>query len=379
MIKVLFITINLGGGGAERVLVNLVNHLDQDKYDITVETMFSGGVNVQNLANHITYTCRKAPFLKGIAKIFRFIPSNVLFNYFVKESDYDIIIAFMHGTPVKIVSGCKTKKAKKIAWLHNGDPQHGSFFIPWFSEKKAFRAYDSMDKLVGVSESVSRAFSEYTGISRDKVITKYNTNDTEKIIQLGREPYSFDFDNNDIVVCSVGGLALIKGYDRLINVSVKLHNEGYIFNLVIVGKGPDKDKLQQQISELHADDYIRLLGFQENPYRIMKNSDVFISSSRQEGMATVLTEAMTLGLPVISTDVSGAREVLGNNNEFGIVVDNSEDGIYNGLKTMLRNNSMREKYSEISKIRAQRFNIENTINEVDELFSSLKNELQRKH
>ena len=374
MIKVLFITINLGGGGAERVLVNLVNHLDKNKYDITVETMFSGGVNVRNLANHITYKCRKAPCPKGIAKIFRFIPSSILFHFFINENDYDIIIAFMHGIPVKIVAGCKSEKTKKIAWLHNGDPQHGSFFIPWFSEKKAFRAYDSMDKLVGVSESVSRAFSEYTGISRDKVITKYNTNDTEKIIQLGREPYSFDFDNNDIVVCSVGGLALIKGYDRLINVSVKLHNEGYSFNLVIVGKGPDKEKLQQQILELQAGDYIRLLGFQENPYRIMKNSDIFISSSRQEGMATVLSEAMTLGLPVISTDVSGAKEVLGEHNEFGLVVDNTEDGIYNGLKTMLCNNSIRKKYSEISITRAQLFNKENTINDVDELFSSLINE-----
>lgn len=378
MIKVLFITINLGGGGAERVLVNLVNHLDKNKYDITVETMFSGGVNVQNLADHITYICRKAPCPKGIAKIFRFIPSSILFHFFINENDYDydydIIIAFMHGIPVKIVAGCKSEKTKKIAWLHNGDPQHGSFFIPWFSEKKAFRAYDSMDKLVGVSESVSRAFSEYTGISRDKVITKYNTNDTEKIIQLGREPYSFDFDNNDIVVCSVGGLALIKGYDRLINVSVKLHNEGYRFNLVIVGKGPEKNKLQQQISVLQASEYIKLLGFQENPYNIMKNSDVFISSSRQEGMATVLLEAMTLGLPVISTDVSGAKEVLGENNEFGIVVDNSEDGIYNGLKTMLCNNSMRKKYSEVSTIGSKRFNTESTINEVDKLFSSLINE-----
>lgn len=371
MIKVLFLTINLGGGGAERVLVNLANHLDKDCYEITIETMFSGGVNVSLLDPHINYICRNAPCPKGITQLFRLIPERMLFNYFIKDKDYDIIIAFMHGSPVKVVAGCREKNIKKIAWLHNGNPENGSFFVPWVTEKQAINAYNSMDKIVGVSKSVSQAFIAYTGIDNNKVTAKYNTNDTDRIKKMAEEPFLFEFKNNFPVICSVGGLAKAKGYDRLINVASKLHNEGLQFNVAIVGKGPDEQALKKQISELNADEYIHLLGFYDNPYKIMKNSDIFISTSRTEGLATVLTEALTLGLPIVSTNVSGAKEVLGENNEYGLVVENDEKGIYTGIKTMMMNKEARFRYSKNAVNRSIFFDTKNTVKEVDKMLKEL--------
>lgn len=372
MIKVLFFTINLGGGGAERVLVNLVNHMDKTRFDITVETMFVGGVNAELLEPHIHYICRRAPFFKGITQLFRFIPERALFRYFIQDGDYDIIIAYMHGSPVKVIAGCRDKKTRKVAWLHNGNPESGSFFTPWFSKKRAIKAYASMDQIVGVSRSVSEAFVRYTGISEQKVTTKYNTNDTERILTLANEPFTFaDKRDDSPVVCSVGGLSHVKGYDRLIRATARLHNEGVPFYLAIVGKGPDEGALRAQIAELQAENYIRLLGFQKNPYNIMKNADVFISSSRTEGLATVLTEALTVGLPVVSTDVSGAKEVLGEHNEYGLVVENSEEGIYEGLKQMLLNCELRDRYAANAVKRSQSFDTDHTVKEVDTMLRGL--------
>lgn len=178
MTILLFLIHTLGGGGAEKALVNLVNHLDSSKYDITVETMFDDGVNAKSLKPHIHYISKHAPCPKGISKILRFVPSNLLYHYFVGKAEYDVLIAYMHGAPVKVIS-CN-KKAKKIAWLHNGNPEMSTMFSCWFSKSNAFKSYKSCDVVVGVCNSVSDAFAEYTGIS-ENVKVVYNTLDTDYI------------------------------------------------------------------------------------------------------------------------------------------------------------------------------------------------------
>ena len=164
----------------------------------------------------------------------------------------------------------------------------------------------------------------------------------------------------------------MKGYDRLIRCAIRLHNEGFSFRLVILGKGPEEAAYRKLIEENSAEDYIKLLGFRENPYQIMKHASFFVSSSRSEGMASVLIEALTLGLPVISTDVSGAREVLGCNNEFGLVVDNSEEGIDCGVRAFLQNSRLLEHYHTFAADRAERFGSERTVSEVEALLQEIR-------
>ena len=103
----------------------------------------------------------------------------------------------------------------------------------------------------------------------------------------------------------------------------------------------------------------------------MAHSSAYILSSRSEGLATVLTEALTLGMPIISTDVSGAKEVLGEKNEYGLVVDNSKDGIYQGMKEFLTNQSIIKEFREKAFERAKFFNAENTVLKVERFFEGL--------
>ena len=81
MIKVLFLTPNLGGGGAEKVLVNLVNNMDKSKFDITVETIFNGGVNADRLTPDVKYVCRKKKLFPGVTRVYACFSSKALYHY----------------------------------------------------------------------------------------------------------------------------------------------------------------------------------------------------------------------------------------------------------------------------------------------------------
>ena len=367
MKKLLFLIHTLGGGGAEKALVNLVNNLDASKYDITVQTMFGDGVNVKNLKTHIHYVSKNAPCPKGISIILKFIPSKILYKYFVGSRQYDVLIAYMHGAPVKVITG--NKKARKIAWLHNGNPETSTMFASWLSLKKAIEAYDSCDSIIGVCKSVSDAFSQYTKIT-DKVKVVYNTLDTDCILEQAKHSVPISIDEKSINMVSIGRLSKEKGYLRLIDVCKKLKENNYQFRLFIIGEGSEEAVLRNQIKELSLENEVKLLGYFENPYNFVDKCNIFICSSYTEGLSTATIEALILGKAIVSTNVSGAFEILGN-NEYGLVVENSIEGIYDGLKKYLDNSDFMNKYGLKAKQRGKFFSISNTVNLAEEVIDDV--------
>lgn len=367
MKKVLFLIHTLGGGGAEKALVNLVNNMDAKKYDITVETMFDDGINANRLKPHIHYVSKHAPCPKGISKILRFIPSGFLYRYFIGENIYDVLVAYMHGAPVKVNFG--NKNAKKIAWLHNGNPEASTMFSCWFSKKSAFKAYKSCDYVVGVCKSVSESFSEFTGIF-DNVKVVYNTFDIERIYSLRNEPIKIKFDSNCVNLVSVGRLGKEKGYSRLINICKQLKDEKYLLKLYLIGTGAEENNLKEKIKQLSLENEVILLGYRENPYKYVDKCDLFICSSFTEGLSTATIEALILGKAILSTDVSGAHEILGD-NEYGIITENSSEGIYNGLKYLLNNKELIKEYGMKAKKRADYFSMENTVKAAEMLLDEV--------
>ncbi|MBR6477103.1 MAG: glycosyltransferase, partial [Lachnospiraceae bacterium] len=290
---------------------------------------------------------------------------------FIGKEKYDVLIAYMHGAPVKVLSGCPDKGAKRIAWLHNGDVQKALFFDFWLSEKKAFRAYDSFHAIAAVADSVRSAFEEYTGI-RGKTHTVYNTNDFKKIEQMAASGHSFP-QGRGLEICAAGKLAEQKGFDRLIGAAAKLREEGYSFHVSIMGTGAEdyKEQLIKMIRDLKAEGYVELMGFQSNPFAIMAASDLYVLSSRWEGLATVLTEALIVGTPIVATDVSGTKEVLGENSEYGLVMPNSEEGIYEGIKRFLDDPGLLEQYRKKASERAEFFRPEKTVAQAEKLIDAV--------
>ena len=113
-----------------------------------------------------------------------------------------------------------------------------------------------------------------------------------------------------------------------------------------------------------------MLGFTDNPYPYFKNADFYVLSSRYEGFPTVLFEAITLKKNIIATDVSGVGEML-EEGRLGMMVENSEEGIYQGMKTALQEPELFQKYQEELKDYQMPFNLENSVNALMKIIDDL--------
>ena len=119
------------------------------------------------------------------------------------------------------------------------------------------------------------------------------------------------------------------------------------------------------------DGQLTLLGYQTNPYKYVKNCDLFVCGSYAEGFSTAATEALIVGTPVCTVEVSGMKEMLGENNEYGIVTENSENALYQGIKMLLDNPDLLAHYKKQAEVRGKEFSTEKTVNAVEDMLISL--------
>ena len=370
MKKILFLIPNLAHGGAERVLVNLVNNLDRTKYDITVQTLFDVGVNRQYLQAHVHYIPGAKKQFRGNTTIMKFISPERLYQHIVKEN-YDILVSYLEGPTSRILAGCHDSGIKKVAWIHIELPTPKQAAIGFRAPKEALRLYNSYDRLVAVATSVRRVFLDSLPV-HTPIDVLYNTNETEKIVELSKkEPNDPMFPDGGIRICSVAKLAAPKGYDRLLKVHKRLLDEGFPHSIYLIGIGEDQKKLEAQARYLGVETSFHMIGFRDNPYQYVSRCDLYVCSSRREGFSTAVTEALIVGTPVVSTNCSGARELLGEHDEYGVVVENSEEGIYHGIKRMLACPDLLAYYKKQATLRGRAFSRDETVRAVERMLDSL--------
>ena len=111
-------------------------------------------------------------------------------------------------------------------------------------------------------------------------------------------------------------------------------------------------------------------GSKENPYKYVAKADLFVCSSRREGFSTAVSESLVLGIPVVTTEVSGMKEMLGD-DEFGIITANSEDALYLGIKRFLDNPKLLKHYRSKAVERGSIFNAETTVKAVEDMMLGL--------
>lgn len=376
MKSILFFIPTLGGGGAERVLVNLVNNLDKTKYKITVQTLFDAGVNKEMLAGHIEYCSNFKYVIPANTKLFKLFSPKFLYNRLIGRK-YDIAVSYLEGPTERIIAGCPYSGTKLVNWIHVEQHTVKCASYSYRNFKEAQRCIDEYDRTICVAETVKDDILNIFHFSHPCEVL-YNTNENDKIIGLAKESIANDIYSKDgFNVVSVGRLIEQKGYDRLINVHKRLLKEGIKHHIYIVGAGELEDKLKDQAQSLGVEGTFHFLGFHKNPYKYIAKADMFVCSSRREGFSTAVTEALLLGLPVVSTNCSGAYELLGKNNEYGIVTENSEEGIYEGIKRMFLNETTLVHYREQSTIRAPKFSKAETLRAVERMLSSLSDNLKQ--
>lgn len=336
MKKVLFLIYKLVGGGAEKVLVDIVNHIDHTLYDVTVMTIADCSSDAHLLNSNIKYDyIFKGRWKEDRAffKLFKRASPQFLHQFLIKDQ-YDIEISALEGIPAKIISGCQNTSTKKIAFIH-ADASN----IAWPSNryKDFYQEYDSynhFDHLIFVSNNTRKKFIEKFNIELIKTVVIYNPFDFQKIEKMSLEQIDDYKKTSNFLFCAIGRLESVKGFDRLIDAFHEMHKQFPYASLLIIGEGKERDFLSKKINEHKLNNHITLLGYRTNPYKYLKFSDCYICSSRSEGLSSTVIEAMILNVPIIATDCGGMDEIL-KEYQKGIIVNNETEGLIRGMGQFL--------------------------------------------
>ncbi|MBQ3427192.1 MAG: glycosyltransferase [Clostridia bacterium] len=369
MKKVLFFIDTLGHGGAEKVLVNLVNRLDRDKYDITLMTIFDEGVNRKYLYDDIKYKYIFKNVFRGNVMFFKLFTPKWLYKHFVRER-YDLVVSYLEGNTTRILSGCPFTDTKKLAWVHI-EMDEKTRFYPYRSKKECKACYDKFDRIVCVSNTVKDSFVYQLGELKGLCV-KYNTVDSDHIKKCAEEKTEdINFDPECINIISVGRLIEQKSYKRLLSVLKNLIYKGFNVKLYIIGEGSQRNMLERYIASNDLSDKAFLIGFKDNPWKYVSKADLFVCSSRSEGFSTAVTEALILGVPVVTTRCSGMTEMLGENNEYGIITKNNEDSLQKGIEYILSDKELLKSYAQKAAIRGERFKASETVKAVEKMMDEV--------
>lgn len=369
MIRILFLIHDLGQGGAEKVLVNLVNNMDPAKFDISVTALFGGGVNEQFLKPHIHYRAVFKKAFPGNSHIMKLFSPRQLHRLCVKEH-YDIEVSYLEGPSARIISGCTDENTKLVSWVHVEQHTMIAIASSFRNEEEAIACYKRFDQTVCVSDYVRDDFSSIVPLD-NPVTVLYNTVESNTVLQMATEAVSISFDPHFFHITAVGTLKQSKGYMRLLHIIKRLKDENYPVRLYVLGIGPLKQDMEAYIREQGLQSNVMLLGYQTNPYKYVARCDLLACASFAEGFLTAVTEALIVGTPVCTVEVSGMKELLGDNNEYGIVTGNTEEALYQGIRALLDDPSLLAHYKEQAARRGKDFDTAKTVQAVEEMLKKL--------
>jgi len=384
--KVIFHSGSLRMGGLERILVEVLQNIDLDKFDIKLliedefkeENIFEKDIpkeikitylipenvlqktkklreNKKNIISKIGYNI--------MMQVERYIRNKNLMK-FLKCNKAEVLIDFDNGLSKDIH---RIKKMKKIAWLHNS--------IPKLKKKKSKierfgKRLNNYDLIVAICDDMKVETEKIFPYLKGRVIRIYNPFNFERIKSLASDDSHLSKKEKWMLkekyIVSVSRLDNVqKDYPTLLKAFKKLKENGLEEKLYIVGDGPSRKEIENQISDLKLEEEVKLLGQQKNPYIWMKNANLFVHSSKYEGLPTVLIEAMILDTVIVSSDCpTGPREIL-DNGRCGILVKVEDvEELVQGVESGIKN---KDKYLEKLKRRVEEFSSKNIIKEYEEI------------
>lgn len=340
MKKIVFGITSLNLGGAERVLVDIVNRLNSE-YDITIFTLYKGGEFEKAVSDNVKIKSLYDTQYKNMSKLEKIFISlklllmkNAIYNKNIKQEKYNTEIAFLEG-PITRLFSTKNVNTKKIAWVHNDISQvFGNSLKAKIKKKYDKKVYNKYKKIIFVSKDNLEKFENtYSNINKDKLKLIYNYIDAQNVLKKANIDENIELEQEKVNIVTVARLTKQKAIDRLVNVHKKLIDNGIMHNIYVIGDGPQKEILHKQIKEANVGKTFKLLGKKENPYPYIKKANIFCLLSEYEGYGMVIEEAKILDKFIIITNTA-AREAIANYKN-SLIVENNEERIYDGLKKII--------------------------------------------
>ena len=366
--RLIFITAALSYGGAERVMVNLINRLARGKYKIAL-VFFENKLGYhRDLPSSVRLICldkkNRWDFLKLIFRL-----RKVIIDY--KPS---VVISFLYY--INIVTVLSTLFLKRDFRLILSERTYHRLYLRHerFAQIKRWFmrfAYKKADRIVVVSESIGKALREDFAISPERLKTIYNPVDFELISNMSKNEIMHPFfQNKDArIIIAAGRLIIQKRFDRLLRIFSMVREKQDNVYLIIVGSGELCSELESLASALKISECVDFVGYQDNPYAWISKADIFTLTSDCEGFPNVILEAMTCGTPVISADCpSGPNEIIEDRKDGILIHPSDEIKFRDAILELLGDSGLRKALAENARKKIERFSVQKITAQYEEAF-----------
>lgn len=392
MKKIAIITPTLANGGAERIISTISQSLTfREQYSLKIITF-------DNSSNDYLFDCEvidlRERFSKELNSIkpIKFINYIKIINKIKNEMKFDIVLSFMEN--MGIVNAITRKNETTIHVV-------SSYLSGQFEYSKSIKNnlyvylfrllirifFNKLDGILTISKESKIDLIENFKIAKNKIIVSYNPYDIKMINRMS-EKDKIQKDSNIIRIVNMGSLIDVKAQWNILRAFQILAEKYNHLELMLIGRGENEKYLKDMTSKYNLNGKVKFIGYDTNPFKYLKSSDIYVMSSVREGLPNALIEAMACGLSVIATDCSsGPREILAPKSnflkkteivekaEFGILVpinksakkkisdplDEQEKMLEHAIEVLVKDEGLRKEYAIKSIIRSSDFDVEKII------------------
>lgn len=314
-IKIIYYISTLEAGGAERVTVNFIRKLDRNIFDIYLILVEKRGSFLDLIPDYvkiIDLNSKKTLYsILKLRKEIKNIQPNIIYStLFRTHIAIDLALIFMKKRPKTLF---RSPTSPKIL-IERGE-------LNWIMRLLIEKAYRGANKILAQTPQMRDEISKYHDINIDKIESFLNPLDT-KLIDKKIENTLSPFDNSMINIVAAGRLSTVKGFDILLYAFNLVLKKNDCFFLHIIGRdGGEKRNLEKMAKELSIENRVKFWGFQDNPYRFFYYSNLFVLSSRREGLPNAVLENLYLKKPIVATRCISFMDELIDDKKSGFLVD----------------------------------------------------------
>jgi glycosyltransferase involved in cell wall biosynthesis len=368
MIRVLFVMLDLGAGGAELSLLELLKRLDRSRVKPSLFLLHRNGMHLDQIGADMDVSFG----YEGNARM-RYHMLSILKKAVSLGSRADVIVGSMEGMPTYVAwLAAKLLRKPIIGWIRTELDEYLTL-LPGWNRRIARWLYPRCDAVVVPSTGCLHSLSRVTHIPASRLRTIHNAVDRSRVRALAAERLpAIGNTGQRRYVLGIGRLLNAqKGFDLLVRAHAAVRSRGINHDLVILGEGKDRLALEKLAHSLYVQDSLSMPGFQRNPFPWLQNARALVAPARVDGLGRIFLEAIALGVPVIGSPASGPTEVL-NYGDFGIVVKHEDvDSLADAIASILLDDELHARYVKLSLERSREYAPMKSVRQWEELLQGV--------
>ena len=354
MKKILFVIPEYSYGGTNKSLQSLIGYLDKDKYQLYIYSLYEdGGEYYKNIFKPysikkglIYYLLHDNIITRKLLGLYHIINKKDrlewLYKYEAKrlnkKYEFDVIVSYQELLATEFSSYFENNHL--IAWVQCDYP----VLVGKKRHKRDLYIYEKYEKIICVSKSCAESLKLFFPTLSQKIISIYNTIDTNRIIELSQEPIENIFDDHIFSIISVGRFHKEKGFDRIPGIMRQVSEmTGHKVKWYLIGSGQEEDRIKNEIVKNDVEDSVVLMGHRDNPYPYIAKANLYVCTSDTESFSYTIAEAKILHTPIICNSFPVANEVIDKSVGIIFPIDNMAKNIVKFV------NDKNGSYTKISK------------------------------